>query len=269
MLRVDMIGANAVGKTTLLRQYGSAQGSSWVPVKAALSKRAIAALQAQGNAQALLSHLMRIVPDISLKKRWVSRVLKKRTSSQVWDQPEVFRDFIDTAISISSTLDNEPIQKLSGLKALYDSLNMYGLLADWPEPVPVLFDESLCQKVYGIVDPRAATPELLDKYFGNMPEPAVLLHCTTDFEYHIMQYRQRYKRRGYNVRNSQFYLKNEAELLKDLESRRWIADYAAGFFRNRGVEVVSVDTRKAELGLLLESIEKAKSDFSDSASKSA
>lgn len=269
MIRVDMIGANAVGKTTLLRRYSRAPGSGWLPVKAALSERAFAALKQHGNAQAILSQVLRALPETSLKKRWVARVLKTRTSSQVWDQPESFRDFIDTAIAISSTLDKEPIQKLSGLKALYDSLNTLGLLADWSEPVPVLFDESLCQKVYGILDPKTTTTEQLNQYFGNMPEPQLLLHCTTDFECHVRQYKARYKRRGYAVRNSQFYLKDDAELLEDLKNRRWIAEHAAEFFRNRGIEVVSLDTRGAELRLLDEAIERVKAAVSSDATASA
>lgn len=238
MIRVDMIGANAVGKTTLLRQAQRSSSTLWQPVKSAQMRYAAELLARRSSA---LGRLLQLYPYAKGRHKLALSVIKRHSGNTVWDDPEQYADFIEAAIRLSSQSGHRSIQTLAGLHALHNALNTLGYLARWNSAQAILFDESLCQKVFGLINPSQIDVAALEHYIHTMPAPDLLVHCETDFDRHLAQFKSRVRQRGYRVRNSQYYLETDEALADDLSARRTLALQVATKMRERGVPVVSLD----------------------------
>lgn len=189
----------------------------------------------------LSARLLSLYPLPKGRHKLATSVIKRHSENSVWDTPDHYEMFIDAAMTLASQAGTQGIQKLAGLNSLYASLNTLGYLSCWEQSSAVLFDESLCQKLFGLVSPAHISLESLNGYLDSMPLPDFLVHCETDFDRHLAQFKARSQRRGYKVRNSQYYLGSDEALAQDLEARRAMARYVAERLEARGVQVLYLD----------------------------
>lgn len=252
MFRIDMIGANGVGKTTLLRKLRRLPGRSWLSPDEAVLVQAGRLLADEGSMQSLVKRLLlRGLPVKSPRKRLAGSILKRQAANDLWESETTYAPFIAAALALATDSGKREIQKLSGLNGFHSSLHQLGYLAQMPDDQAVMFDESLSHRVYSIVHPVDCQPEQLERYLDAMPLPDLLIHCHTDFDSHWRQIRDRVKRRGYAVRNSHYFINEEKEFQEDLRARRHIAEQVRDHMTQQRVPVLNVDTRQLERKSLL------------------
>lgn len=183
--RVDFFGAPGVGKSTLYKELIKQRPKSkpWLtPGEAKIIwAQQYATKNANTKTEILKAFLLKSNIFKKLHPFLAEQVVKPAMANMLWDQKNEYADFIEVALSGAAIKEKEPLRRLLGLAWFFDVFATAVFFSHMLNNQLVFFDESLCQKVFGVLDCKSNLYENITvQYFENIPRPDVFIFCELD-----------------------------------------------------------------------------------------
>jgi len=187
MERIDFLGAPGVGKSSLLnyllnKSHYHRQILKPDKAKIILAKEYLKASH-RSYIYFLVSIVFRFCTFSRIRTLFANEILKNAEDDNLWNKRDQYKAFINNVLEIATSSKKDPIITLFGINRFFNVSKYTFLLEFSKQEGIVLFDESLSQKVYGLVNcENYLDQEAIKKYFTYMPLPRCLVYCYLDLE---------------------------------------------------------------------------------------
>lgn len=235
MNRIDFLGAPGVGKTTIydgfLQKYGK---------KYNLYSEFSARLEAvkkynklNGGKEKLGTHLLLSLPK--LRNPYISSIEDKI-------QKKHFEEYIKTLNELVNVVNNafcisvkDNYRRQFGYISFNRKIKILCSLENYFDGI-MASDESLSQKVYGILPDDKINKEIIIDYFQKIPLPEKLIYCYADPEIIVDRILSRAKTIPGHKN------KSKSELSENVENSLAIAEIGANVLIKRDVKILELNT---------------------------
>ncbi len=241
--RVDLIGANGVGKSTLyshLVEDRHGRRPRWLTMREAKTKlvtrRLFAKLSPKNLAKAVTGHLP-LVGNI-----FVDSYCRREAERAFATESLGYQQFFERCLSQFHNQKPGRASSCLSLVWLFSRLAEIALLEDLDETV--LFDESLSHKVVTLLADSKMLEEgrPIDPYLEAMPPPVAAIHLRASEELIMRRLTERNRRRGGPI--ARHITLDRRGLRRSTRRTRKISELLAKSLQSRGGEVINLDANE-------------------------
>lgn len=242
MRRIDFFGAPGVGKSTLYNEFLRRRKNSkvWMTPREAKIKLALEHLKKSNiNKKEFLAKL--VLKNFLLKPihlQLADDILFTLEENNILDKRHIYNEFINKVLLCALNEEKDPTRRLIGLNWFYYKLLFVSLLDSSTDNTTVIFDESLSQKVYGIIyQNNNINLKEIEDYFNMIPPPLCVVYCKLDPEETFNRLKKRKKvipgHRGLS----------ENLLFEKINIQLELASIGVNVLNSRGVKIIDVNTK--------------------------
>ena len=233
-IRVDFLGAAGAGKSTLYKRVlTGGRRRQWLTESEAY-RSAIEryAKQVKSRPKGMLLKIP-VVGDA-----YAHRIERIAINRAFQPYAEAHEAFLRIAADNFAQSNRSEYRRAEGYYNFIKTLRMWAFVEQFMPTRPVLSDESLSQKVYGILPKDCENVGVARNYFDEMPLPAAMVHITGDLGTIVTQIRDRQQQTGRLIPAHQDI--GDEELAKRTASALSVATVGAETLLKRGVPVLTL-----------------------------
>jgi hypothetical protein len=254
MKRIDFLGAPGVGKSTLYLSLLNNRKNKdiWISPQELLEFRILEEISKRKSSK---FNIIKFLGDYliffkPLSKIYLSSKVQALLNHAFSERKDSYNELIGAALSAEQLIEKEHVRRLLGITWFFDVLKTVSVVETSNLDKLVLFDESICQKVFGITNCDFVIEEQkIQNYFSFIPLPDLLVYFYLDPElnYNRIINRQKIIPSHKNL--------NMEELQKKILIHSKITDLGTEVLKDRGCKVLKLDMSK-DLNLNLEFLHK-------------
>lgn len=148
--------------------------------------------------------------------------------------------FVQTGLSLATIPGRLEARRIYGLELFFNHLKTSAVIEKWAPGLSSLTDEGVCQKVYGLIPWCMDHSTEVGRYFETLPEPAGVIHVTSDAE----TIRKNIERRAYETgrRINPHRTNSVKELCEVVQASIDLASEGVGILQSHGVPTLTIST---------------------------
>lgn len=242
--RVDFLGAPGVGKSTLFKELLKQRPKSkpWLTPREAkiIWAQQHASMYANTKRELLKAFLLKSKLFKKLHPALAEELIGPVLTQFLWDQKDKYADFIEVALSGAAIKGKNPLRRILGITWFFEMFSTTVFLTNNHNNRFVFFDESLSQKVFGVLDSSTIGYEdVVMNYFQHIPRPAYLVFCNLGSDILFQRIKTRNK-----IIPGHRNLTNEG-LFEIIRVQQFIAEIGKKALIQRGSVIVELDMQNS------------------------
>jgi len=240
MRRIDFLGAPGVGKSSIYNILLHHRGENKIWLTPEELKFKVYAKQYGKKNTLKLKILNLLINQNNILFPFIKAKLQKEFSrlenETIFAKKDIYNTFMEYALSIEGQVDKDAFRRFKGLGWFFDTLKTVAWLEQTETDDWVIFDESLCQKVFGIINSdQCLEQEKVEGYFQSLPLPEALVHLRLNPDENFKRIKSRQKMIPAHKALS------DKGILKTLELYAEISGLGASILESRGCVVFHLD----------------------------
>lgn len=242
MKRIDFLGAPGVGKSTLYKELLRQRKKPDKFLTPEEAKVEVAKKHLIENKNIKKHFLKSLILNCSIFRKkhccLAEKILKNEKNEVLWKNKEKYNEVLKIALRGSNIEEKIPYRRFLGLSWFFDVFQKVLFLEENFDDF-VIYDESLSQKIYGLIfsENKEYEDSIVD-YFRNCPKPFCVIFCRINKKGIFKRIKQREKTGkiipGHRDVNNK---KLEEIIVNQIE----VSEIALKVLKERGIHVLEID----------------------------